>query len=114
MCFRLLLILIFPALFSSAQTFLLCRDQDGISFGLNGKTAEKGVCASSSERSLVRKFVPSSVTRLTCFHRGGSEGGGHVCEYVCMCVYANISREDNKGIVRRGKKERHSRNATKY
>ena len=100
MCFRLLLILIFPALFSSAQTFLLCRDQDGISFGLNGKTAEKGVCASSSERaeprSEIRSLVchPADVLPL----RWEREGEGtRVSMYVCVCM--RISREKTiKGL----------------
>ena len=42
MCSCLLLILIFPSPpLSTRQNFLLCRDQDGISFGLNGKMAER-------------------------------------------------------------------------
>ena len=103
MCFRLLLILIFPALFSSAQTFLLCRDQDGISFGLNGKTAEKGVCASSSERaeprSEIRSLVchPADVLPLR-WERDRARAHARVCVFVCVCMYVCIRISRQKTI----------------
>ena len=100
----------FSRLFSSAaQTFLLCRDQDGISFGLNGKTAEKGVCAARVERAEPRSEIRSLVCHpadVLPLRWERDRGRTRVCVCMCACVYANISTEDNKGIVRRGKKGR--------
>lgn len=68
MCSCLLLILIFPSPpLSTRQNFLLCRDQDGISFGLNGKMAERER-SMRVERGMERRAEPRSEIRSLVCH----------------------------------------------
>ena len=106
MCFiRLLLILIFSALFSATHTFLLCRDQDGISFGLNGKTAERerSMRVERAEpRSEIRSLVchPADVLPLR-WERDGARTRLCVSMYVCM----RISRQKTIKGLREGERK---------